>query len=74
MHNPKINGFTISAKSQNGTPWLATILFTCYKKLKIEQSPKRTMATVFWNSESLLLCEFFPPKTRVNSYRCRKTL
>jgi hypothetical protein len=27
-----------------------------------EPSAKKTMATVFWDCEGLLLCEFLPPK------------
>jgi hypothetical protein len=43
------------------------------KKFKIEPSAKKTMVTVFWDCEDLLLCEFLPPKT-INSSRYYKTL
>jgi hypothetical protein len=44
------------------------------KKFKIEPSGKKTMVTVFWDCESLLLCEFLPTKTTINSDKYCKTL
>jgi hypothetical protein len=32
------------------------------------------MATMLWNCEGLLLCEFLPPKTTINSDKYCETL
>jgi hypothetical protein len=35
---------------------------------------KKIVATMFWDCESLLLCEFLPPKTTINSNKYCRTL
>jgi hypothetical protein len=44
------------------------------KKFKTQPSAKKkqktTMVVVFWDCEDLLLCEFLPPKTTINSDKC----
>jgi hypothetical protein len=44
------------------------------KIFKIEPFAKETMATVFWDCEGLLLCEFLPRKTAINSDEYCETL
>jgi hypothetical protein len=39
-----------------------------------EPSVEKIMATVFWDCEGLLLCEFLPPKTTINNNRYCKIL
>jgi hypothetical protein len=57
---------------------LETSSFTHNKKFKTKPSAKKqkkkTMATMFWDCEGLLLCEFLPPKTTINSDKYRETL
>jgi hypothetical protein len=53
---------------------LETSSFAHYKEIKIEPSATKTMATVLWDCEGLLLCEFLPPKTTINSSTYCKTL
>jgi hypothetical protein len=54
---------------------LETSSFTHYKKnSKVSHLQKKTMATVPWDCEGLLLCEFLPPKTTINSDKYCKTL
>lgn len=45
-----------------------------HKKFKTQPSARKTMATVFWDSEGLLLCEFLEPRTTINSDRYCETL
>jgi hypothetical protein len=35
---------------------------------------RKTMETVFWDCEGLLLCEFLPPETTISSDKCCGTL
>jgi hypothetical protein len=44
------------------------------KEFKIETSAKKTITTVFWDCEGLLLCEFLLPKTTINSDKYCGTL
>jgi histone-lysine N-methyltransferase SETMAR len=45
------------------------------KKFKIVPSAKKTMVTVFWDCEGLLLCEFLQPKTAtINNIKYCETL
>jgi hypothetical protein len=54
---------------------LETSSFNHYKKnSSLSHLQKKTMATVFWNYEGLLLCEFLPPKTTINSDEYCRTL
>jgi hypothetical protein len=55
---------------------LETSSFTNYKKKsKLSYLQKnKTMVTVFWACEGLLLCEFLPPKTTINSNKYCETL
>jgi histone-lysine N-methyltransferase SETMAR len=43
------------------------------EKFKIEPSVRKTLVTLFWDCEGLLLCEFLPPKT-ISSDRYCETL
>jgi hypothetical protein len=69
------HGFTNSPQSQKRTSmtWKHPHSPTT-KKFKIEPPAKRTMAIVFWDCEGLLLCEFLPPKTTINSDKYCETL
>jgi hypothetical protein len=44
------------------------------KKIQNWAICEKTMATVFWDCEGLLMCEFLPPKTTINSDKYCETL
>lgn len=44
------------------------------KKFKVTQSAGKVMATVFWDQKGILLIDFMPPKTTINSDRYGETL
>ena len=44
------------------------------KKFCVQQSAGKTMATVFWDSEGVLLLEFMPHKTTITGDTCASTM
>jgi hypothetical protein len=64
--------FTPGSK-RNSVTWKRPYSPTAKKKIRIEPSAIKTMASVFWDCEDLL-CEFLPPKTTINSNKYCKAL